>query len=260
MGWSAIDPCRLLGTMASRKKRPTKKRTTRKRRTRPRCLWRLAARAALALGLLSIAMVIPWRWVTPPTTAFMLRERIARGDTARPVVHYKWVPREQISANLAVAVIASEDQKFPSHHGFDFQSIGRALKAWRHHPRGASTISQQVAKNLFLWHERSLVRKGLEAYLTVLIELLWPKQRILEVYLNVAEFGPGLFGAGAASEAIFGKPADRLTLHEAALLTAVLPSPSNLSAAHPSEYVLQRAARIEKATRNLGGHRYLAGL
>jgi monofunctional biosynthetic peptidoglycan transglycosylase len=157
-------------------------------------------------------------------------------------------------------VVAAEDQKFPSHHGFDFESISKAIRDRFSRPRGASTISQQVAKNLFLWRERSLLRKGLEAYLTVLIESLWPKRRVLEVYLNVAEFGPGIFGAGAASELLLGKPATQLTLDDAALLAAVLPSPRRMSPRHPSQYVRKRAVEIEEAVRSLGGARYLAGL
>lgn len=163
-----------------------------------------------------------------------------------------------ISGALALCVVASEDQKFPEHGGFDYESIRRAAREARHKPRGASTLTQQVAKNLYLWPGRSLVRKGLEAYLTVFIEALWPKRRILEVYLNVAEFGPGIFGAEAASRRFFSKPARDLTFREAALLAAVLPNPKRMSVADPSEYVRGRAKEIEAAAHQLGP-RYLAG-
>lgn len=197
-------------------------------------------------------VVIPWRWLTPPTTAFVLQ-------SDSPEVDYRWVAIEDISPQLALCVVASEDQKFPDHGGFDYQSIRKATLEARGRPRGASTISQQVVKNLFLWPGRSLIRKGLEAYLTVWVEALWPKRRILEVYLNVAEFGPGVFGAEAASRRFFAKSARRLTIRQAALLAAVLPSPKRMSAAEPSEYVRGRAVEIETAARSLGP-RYLAGL
>ena len=174
-------------------------------------------------------------------------------------MHHRWVPYDAISRNLALCVVAAEDQKFPAHHGFDVDSIVRATQEQRRRPRGASTISQQLAKNLYLWPGRSFVRKGLEAYFTVWLEQTWPKRRILEVYLNVAEFGPGIFGAAAASERMFGKPASELTLSEAALLTAVLPSPKRMSATHPSAYVRERASQIERIARALGT-RYVAGI
>jgi len=212
------------------------------------------------VGLVSLVLVLPWRWIAPPTTAFMVRSWIERRDAGDGAVHHRWLPFEEISPQLAIAVVAAEDQKFPSHHGFDFESISQALRDRLHRPRGASTISQQVAKNLFLWRERSLLRKGLEAYLTLLIEGLWPKRRILEVYLNVAEFGPGVFGAGAASELLLGKRARELSLEEAALLAAVLPSPKRMSPRRPSDYLRRRALEIEAEARNLGGTRYLISL
>jgi monofunctional biosynthetic peptidoglycan transglycosylase len=203
--------------------------------------------------LLTIALVLPWRWFAPPTSAFMLRQRLLN-DTA---VHYQWTPWERISPNLAIAVVAAEDQKFPFHHGFDFESIVQALEEEGGVRRGASTISQQVAKNLFLWPGRSYIRKGLEAYLTLLIEALWPKRRILEVYLNVAEFGPDTFGAGAAGRQFFAKPARGLSLWEASLLAAVLPNPKRMSAQRPSDYVRRRASEIRSWVRKLGGAHYL---
>jgi len=212
------------------------------------------------VGLLSLVLILPWRWIAPPTTAFIARERMDRAGARDAAVHYRWRAWEEISPHLAIAVVAAEDQKFPSHHGFDFESISKVVREGLRRPRGASTISQQVAKNLFLWRERSLLRKGLEAYLTVLVESLWPKRRILEVYLNVAEFGPGVFGAGAASEVLLGKTAEDLTLSDAALLATVLPSPRRMSPLHPSRYVRRRAIEIEEAVQSLGGARYLAEL
>ncbi|MEO7200282.1 MAG: monofunctional biosynthetic peptidoglycan transglycosylase, partial [Dokdonella sp.] len=160
---------------------------------------------------------------------------------------------------LAIAVVASEDQRFPQHRGFDVDAIRDALAAADdgERLRGASTISQQVAKNLFLWGGRSYVRKGLEVWFTALIETLWTKQRILEVYLNIAEFGDGIYGAQAASQQHFGRPATELSSHQAALLAAVLPSPKRLHAKRPSAYVQKRAAWIERQMRQLGGSAYL---
>jgi monofunctional biosynthetic peptidoglycan transglycosylase len=159
----------------------------------------------------------------------------------------------EISRFAALAVVAAEDQRFPLHHGFDFAEIGEALEERGNgRLRGASTISQQVAKNLFLWQGRSFVRKGLEAWLTLWIELLWPKRRILEVYLNLAELGPGVFGVEAASRRTFGKPAARLEAEEAALLAAVLPNPVRYRADAPSSYVRHRAARIRREMDRLG--------
>jgi monofunctional biosynthetic peptidoglycan transglycosylase len=189
----------------------------------------------------------------------MLRERLGLGNAPTRAVEQRWVPLAEISPHLAVAVVAAEDQKFPVHRGFDFDAISRAAQERRERPRGASTISQQLAKNLYLWPGRSLARKGLEAWLTLLLEAAWPKRRILEVYLNVAEFGPGIFGAEAASRRYFGKPARQLSPYESALLAAVLPSPKRMSAARPSEYVRGRASDIERAARGLGGPSYLAG-
>ena len=200
--------------------------------------------------LANAALVVPWRWLPPPISAFMLREIALE----RRAVEQRWIPRSAISANLALAVIAAEDQKFPSHHGFDFDSIARATRESRQRPRGASTISQQLAKNLYLWPGRSWLRKGLEGWLTLWIEAFWPKARILEVYLNVVEFGPGVYGAAAASERYFGKPASGLSMHEASLLAAVLPNPKKLSAARPSDYVRGRAAEIAAVARQRSLH------
>jgi len=204
--------------------------------------------------VLGLTMTVPWRWLAPPTTAFMLRERL---KDRNPVQHH-WVELAKMSRHLPIAVVAAEDQKFLYHHGFDLASVRIALLEKRLRVRGASTISQQLAKNLYLWPSRSFIRKALEAYFTVLIELFWPKRRILEVYLNVVEFGPGIYGVDAASRRFFGEPPSGISARNAALLAAVLPAPKRLSALHPSEYVRQRAAAIEATVRSLGGTRYLA--
>ncbi len=171
-----------------------------------------------------------------------------RAGKANYHTDYRWVDLEQISPHAAVAVIAAEDQFFPFHTGFDFKSIREAMRAnekqatrKRPHVRGASTITQQVAKNLFLWPGRSYVRKGLEAYFTLLIELTWPKERILEVYLNIAQFGDGIYGVEAAAQRFYRMPAARLDRYEAATLAAVLPNPITLQGEAPSAYVTRRA-------------------
>jgi monofunctional biosynthetic peptidoglycan transglycosylase len=214
--------------------------------------------AAVAVAVLTASVVLPWRWIAPPTTAFIVRERLASDEP----VHYEWVDWKDISPNLPIAVVAAEDQKFPVHHGFDWSAIGDALESNREggRVRGGSTITQQLAKNLYLWPGQNWIRKGAEAYLTVWIELLWPKRRILEVYLNVAEFGPGVFGAGAAAERLMGKSPAALTPYESALLATVLPSPKRMSAARPSDYVRGRANQILTFVRQLGGPSYLADL
>jgi monofunctional biosynthetic peptidoglycan transglycosylase len=224
---------------------------------------------ALLLGVaawvaVTVAAVLALRWVDPPTSAFMLRDRVgalfSRDDGY--AFRHDWRDWDQISVNAGLAVVAAEDQRFPHHHGFDFKQIDKALQDRERgrRVRGASTISQQVAKNLFLWPGQSWFRKGLEAGVTVLIELAWPKQRILEVYLNVAEFGRGTWGVQAASRRFFGKDAARLNRSEAALLAAVLPSPKSYRADQPGPYVRKRQAWIQRQMAALGGPAYLANL
>lgn len=223
--------------------------------------FRFALLAVMAFVVLTAAMVVSLRWIDPPTSAFMIRERFLawRADDARFALRHHWVDASQISSHVKVAVIAAEDQRFAHHHGFDLHSISDALKEReRGRVRGASTISQQVAKNLFLWPGQSWMRKGLEAYFTVLIETFWPKRRILEVYLNVAEFGPGVFGVGAASETYFRKSAASLSAREAALLAAVLPSPKRMRVTSPSAYVQSRQRWILDHMHKLGGAGLLA--
>ena len=163
---------------------------------------------------------------------------------------------------MALAVIAAEDQKFPDHHGFDVESISTQLekKAAGKRARGASTISQQVAKNLFLWSGRSYVRKGFEAYFTVLIECFWPKRRILEVYLNIAEFGDGIYGVSAAADTFFGKRAAKLTQGDAARLAAVLPNPKRLHVENPTPHQVTKRRWIEQQMRQLGGTAFLENM
>ena len=230
-------------------------------RNKPPALWRqplrLLAWTLAAWVVLSAGTVLLLRWIDPPTSAFMIRERLVapRSGTKAYTIRNRWVDDANISPQLKVAVIASEDQNFPAHHGFDLKSINDALVDRQHgrRVRGASTISQQVAKNLFLWPQQSWLRKGLEAYFTVLIETLWPKQRILEVYLNVAEFGRGVFGVGAAADVYFRKSAARLSAYDAALLAAVLPSPKRMRVNAPSSYVRERQQWILGQMRGLGG-------
>jgi len=221
------------------------------RRSRPARIARLLAIGLLSLTAGSVLIVALFRWLPVPVTSFMIQDD---GPTA-----HDWVAWSEISRHAAVAVIASEDQRFMEHSGFDFEAID---KAWTdakrgRRLRGASTISQQVAKNLFLWPGQSWLRKGLEAWFTLWIEWLWPKQRILEVYLNSAEFGRGIWGVEAASQHFFRKPAATLNRHEAALLAAVLPSPKRFRVDRPSPYVQQRQAWILRQMSMLGGVRML---
>ena len=236
---------------------------TGRHRTLLRSFVRLTGFACLGLWLLTVLLTLSLRWLTPPASSWMLQRCVAAWWHAQGCrVRYQWVAWQAISPHIALAVVAAEDQKFPHHMGFDLGSI---VEAWQAHQeggrlRGASTISQQVAKNLFLWPGRSVVRKGLEAYLTVLIELFWSKRRVLEVYLNVAEFGPDLFGVAAASQTFFDKPSAQLTAPEAALLAAVLPNPWQYHVQRPSAYVLHRHAWILRQMQQLGGPQYLRDL
>jgi monofunctional biosynthetic peptidoglycan transglycosylase len=213
--------------------------------------------------LISVVAVLVLRWVDPPTSAFMIADRIgARVEGPSYRLRHRWTDWDRIAGSMKVAVIASEDQTFPVHRGFDFKSIDKALEERDRgrRVRGASTISQQVAKNLFLWSGRSWIRKGLEAYFTLLIETLWPKQRILEVYLNVAQFGRGIYGVGAASDVFFRKSPARLNASDAALLAAVLPNPIRLRVNAPSRYVRSRQQWILGQMRGLGGTSFLRRL
>jgi monofunctional biosynthetic peptidoglycan transglycosylase len=218
---------------------------------------RFALLLVLGCVLLSVALVAVLRWINPPYKAFMLESQLTAWSArdSSYVFHHRWEDLDQISPNLPLAVVASEDQKFPEHWGFDVEAIEKAyqLNQHSHKVRGASTISQQVAKNLFLWSGRSFFRKGLEAYFTLAIEACWPKRRILEVYLNSAEFGPGIYGAEAAAQQFFHRSAAKLTRSDAATLAAVLPNPQRFHAASPSAYVQQRREWILGQMQALGG-------
>ena len=219
----------------------------------------------LAAWLVSTAGLV-WllRFVDPPFSSFMAQRVVEARLKREPGfgLHHEWQPLARISANLRLAVVASEDQKFPDHHGFDLAVLREVA---REHlagegGRGGSTISQQTAKNLFLWPGRSWVRKGFETYFTVLIEALWPKRRILEVYLNVAQFGRDIYGAEGAAQVYFGKAAAQLDEDEAARLAAVLPAPNRYRVQPPSEHVVTRAGWIRQQMRALGGPAHLASL
>jgi monofunctional biosynthetic peptidoglycan transglycosylase len=187
-------------------------------------------------------------------------EAIADGKDSE--IYYDWTPYNKISREAPLAVVAAEDQLFPEHYGFDFKSMGNAFQRNMKGKkiRGASTISQQVAKNVFLWQTRSYIRKAIEVYFTALIELIWGKQRILEVYLNVAEMGSMTFGVEEASKRYFGKSANDLNREQAARIAAVLPSPIKWSISKPGPYVVRRTGQIARQMRALGGPAYLSGL
>ncbi len=209
--------------------------------------WRLVQRILLVLVLAQFIYILLLRWVNPPFTWTMLACRISLIGTPVRYQH-DWVDYPKISPSAKLAVISSEDQRFAVHHGFDFGSIEKAVKHNERskHVHGASTISQQVARNIFLWQSRSWIRKGFEVYFTFMIEHIWGKKRILEVYLNDVQMGDGVFGIQAASRAFFHCPASRLSRSQAALIAATLPNPVLFRAAAPSRYVLLRQAWIQE--------------
>jgi len=231
-------------------------------------VWLRRLGRALLVGFLAFlgisALTVPiLRWVDPPASAVMVTDWISGWveGRERPWVRQEWVPWSSIPDPVPLAMVAAEDQRFPEHGGFDLVEIRQAWDRFRAggRLRGASTISQQVAKNLFLWSGKSLVRKGLEAWFTLLIELTWPKRRILEVYLNIAQLGPHTYGVGAASWRYFHRPPVALTERDAALMAAVLPNPERFRLDAPSGYVQKRAAWVRTQMRRLGP-RYLDGL
>ena len=235
-----------------------------KRRRRGRRWLRRIAWLSVALVSFTVLQVAVLRFVDPPFSAFMAQRQLeawAGGDLDFRIAH-DWRALEDISPHVPVAVIAAEDQRFAEHHGFDLVAIeqARAAHARGGRLRGASTISQQVAKNLFLWNGRSWVRKGIEAWYTVLVEALWPKRRIVEVYVNVAEFGDGVYGAQAAARTWFGRDAGALEPWQAARLAAVLPSPKRYSVANPGPYVARRTSAIQRQMGQIGGTAYLRRL
>jgi monofunctional biosynthetic peptidoglycan transglycosylase len=211
---------------------------------RPRASWRLLRRVVawiLMPLLLPVPIILLYRFVPPPVTPLILIRAAEIGAVRR-----EWVDLARIAPALPRAVIAAEDARFCGHRGFDWVEIDKAYEAYREGERlrGASTISQQVARNLFLWPGGGVIRKGAEAYITVLIEALLSKQRILEIYLNVAEWGPGVFGAEVAAQTHFRRHAAQLTPREAALLAAVLPNPREWRPEHPTAYLNERAETI----------------
>ncbi len=204
--------------------------------------------------------VLIMRFVPPRTSAFMLEHRIAAWAHHRSAtIHYHWIDWKHMNKQVPLAMVASENQLFPFDHGFNFQAIHQAIDTAEAggRLRGASTITQQTAKNLFLWGGRNFVRKGLEAYFTVLLDVTWPKHRILEVYANIAQLGPDTYGVGAAARQLFHKPQASLDKREAAQMAAVLPDPRRMHAARPSAYVTKRARWIERQMRQLGGTAYI---
>ena len=195
------------------------------------------------LFLFSILMVVIYRFVPVPVTILQLSRCVEQFQNEKPIRLKKdWAPLEEINNKLQLAVVCAEDQKFLNHNGFDIEAIEKAIEhnSKGKRVRGASTISQQTAKNVFLWQDRTWVRKGLEVYFTALIELFWSKERIMEVYLNVIEMGDGIYGAEMASQVYFKKSASKLSSAEAALLASILPSPLRYSAVNPSSYVRGR--------------------
>jgi monofunctional biosynthetic peptidoglycan transglycosylase len=232
----------------------------RKKRSRKMLLRRIALVLAGMMAL-SVVLVFILRWVDPPTSAFMIQRWITAhsepGDP--PYVYHEWADWDAIPAAVKLAVIAAEDQRFPGHGGFDTIEIERAWERYRagERLRGASTISQQTAKNLFLWSGRDPIRKGLEVWFTLLIETLWPKERILEVYLNIAQLSPDTFGVGAASWRYFDRPVMALSSSDAALIAAVLPNPNIYRLETPSATVQRRAGWIRRQMAQLGGVSYL---
>lgn len=207
------------------------------------------------LFLLSIGSVVLYRYVPVPMTPLMVRNALAAAFKGEPTTFYHdWVPMEEMSPHLASAVIASEDQRFYTHNGFDWKEIGNAIEERKSgkRKRGGSTISQQTAKNVFTFCTSTWARKAVEAYYTVLIEWLWPKERILEVYLNSIEMGPRIYGAEAVARHHFGKSADGLTRSDCALVAATLPNPKRYSSKAPSPYMLRRQSDILEQMRLMG--------
>lgn len=237
--------------------RPLKKPKKSKQRKPRNRIKRFGRQLLVGIGIaiaISWLLVLPFRWVNPPTSAFMLQD-----NSGRIPVLYEWLDWIDLIGPAPLAVVASEDQKFARHFGFDLKSIQISVNDYQQGKplRGASTISQQVAKNMYLWPGKSFLRKGVEAYFTLLIEASWSKRRVLEVYLNIAEFGPGIYGIGAASEVYFGKTPGELSDADAALLAAVLPNPNSLRVDRPSVYVRERQRWILQHLRRLDRERWI---
>ena len=229
----------------------------RRRRKSRRRILRIAALILCLPAIVSLLLVLPLRWFDPATSAFMLQD-----DSGRDPLLHSWVDWSQLGSAMPLAVVAAEDQRFAEHFGLDLDSIRKSIDAGKrgHRMRGASTISQQLAKNLFLTPSRSMLRKGVEAWLTVVIEVCLPKRRILEIYVNIVELGPGIYGVAAASQHYFRKTPAALSDREAALLAAVLPNPVQLRVDAPSAYVRERQQWILSQMQRLRRERWLVSL
>ncbi len=206
-------------------------------------IWKIFKKIIMYFLAITLLLVIIFKWVPVPITPLMVIRCIEQKSDGKELKLQKdWEPLENISNNLQLAVVCTEDQNYLTHNGFDFSAIRKAMaeNKWKKRKRGASTISQQTAKNLFLWQGRNFIRKGLEVYFTFLIEIFWSKERIMEVYLNIIEMGDGVYGAEAASQHYFHKPANHLTNQQAAAIAVILPNPFKFSANHPSRYSLKR--------------------
>lgn len=231
---------------------PTRGKKSKSRKTRSRPAWfRYAVMLLALLILLPVLLIVLFRFVDPPRSMVMLARKL-EGHTIR----YQWVPLDRIAPKLVETVITSEDGRFCSHWGVDWEAVGEAIEEAEERgdyaPRGASTIPMQTVKNLFLWEDRSYVRKAVEIPLTYLLDLLWPKRRIIEVYLNIAEWGPGVFGAEAASRYHFGRSADKLTAAQAAQLAAALPNPHVRNAGRPGPRTLRLSRHIARRVQREG--------
>lgn len=236
-------------------------------RKRKQVLWligKVTLKILITFVLVSIISVLSLQWIDPSTSSIMMQRKIAAifSSDESSTIYYSWVNYDDISVHAKLAVIAAEDQNFPYHLGFDFEQMGKAITQNQKGKRlrGASTITQQVAKNLFLWNSKSFIRKGFEAYFTILIETFWSKRRILEVYLNITEMGKMIFGIGAAGKKYFNRSAAKLTMEQAALIAAILPNPVKYSVRNPSGYILKRRAWIITQMNSLGGSSYIEGL
>lgn len=211
---------------------------------------------------MTILLVLPLRWLNPPFTSFQIIDAISNTKNPYLAATGSWLDYTEIPANMKIAVIAAEDQRFPQHHGVDIQAIWRAYKNNQHGGRikGGSTITQQLAKNLYLWPGRSYIRKSMEAWLAIWMELLWSKQRILEIYLNVVEFGPNIFGIDAAARNFYHQSGRFLTRNQCAALVAVLPRPKKYNPRRLTPYLQQKQTWILQQMRQLGGKNYVKKL
>jgi monofunctional biosynthetic peptidoglycan transglycosylase len=218
-------------------------------------VWKITKWATIGFFGSTILTVLLFSFINPPLTPLMVKRALVRkSDGTRAGIHKDWVPYRKISPNMIQAVVASEDNRFMEHWGIDVKAVQKAVDYNKRHrrKRGASTITQQVAKNVFLWPARTYIRKGFEIYFTVLIEAIWSKKRIMVVYLNVAETGNGLYGVEAAAQKYFHKSALKLTRGEAALIAAALPNPRGRNPGNPSAYLMRRQARILNLMRKIG--------